>query len=44
MAIGNYYFVTENDEEVVAKYTIGYRLRDNQLEIVLHHSPQLYSM
>ncbi len=38
IAMGNYFFTTEEGQEVKVEYTFGYTLVDGALKIDLHHS------
>lgn len=43
LAMGNYFFTTLDDQEVMVEYTFGYRLDENgDVKIVLHHSSLPY--
>ncbi|GMO64747.1 MAG: hypothetical protein Ta2D_11520 [Rickettsiales bacterium] len=39
IAMGNYYFIDKNDDEIIAEYTFGYKkVADGHPIIFLHHS------
>lgn len=43
LAMGNYFFTTPDNKEVMVEYTFGYRLdEDGNVKIVVHHSSLPY--
>ena len=43
IAMGNYYFKSNNSDIIKAEYTFGYKLVNGKLKIDLHHSSLPYS-
>ena len=44
LAMGNYFFTSQEGSEVKVEYTFGYKLIDGKLKIDLHHSSFPYSI
>ena len=43
IAMGNYFFTTDGGDTVKVEYTFGYRLKNGELKIDVHHSSIPYS-
>ena len=43
IAMGNYYFKSNNSDAIKVEYTFGYKLVNGKLKIDLHHSSLPYS-
>ena len=43
IAMGNYFFIDDSDNEVKVEFTFGYKLYDGKLVIDLHHSSLPFS-